>query len=120
MQALRDQDADHARQLSALAERLRTLQERLNVAPPASQAFADLVDRVERVEAKQMAVHLEVMDRAEKVSHRLKDRERKRVDREDTDDDLEHESPGDLLAAARAQYPLPGFAGDVPVPGDER
>lgn len=119
MQELRDADTDLLRRLTALSEKLRALAERLNTAPPASQAFADVVDRLERVEAKHLAMHLDVMDRAEKVTHRLKDRERKRTDREtEVDDDAD--SPGDLLAAARAQYPLPGFPGDVPVVGDER
>lgn len=96
--------------------------QRKRVPPDVRRTIAELQDRLDLLEEQRAADRLRLLDTAEKVARRLTDRDRKRAERAapDDDDDDDAESPGDLLAVARLQYPLPGFPGDVPVPGDER
>lgn len=75
------------------------------------QAILDLQDRLTRVEQRVAENELEILDTVEKVSHRLADRERKRRTRSEEippdDHDEAPNDPGELLARARAAYPLP-------------
>lgn len=80
----------------------------------APAALVELGERVSKLEARDVQLHLQVMDQAEKVSRRLNDRERKRREVQDALSDDEPLPVFDrdlMLAEARKQYPL--FPGDV-------
>lgn len=99
-------------QLRMVESVLTQMQQLVKASAPA--ALVDLGERVSKLEARDVQLHLQVMDQAEKVSRRLNDRERKRREVQDalTDDDPLPLHDRDLLfAEAKRQYPL--FPGDV-------
>jgi TolA-binding protein len=104
----------------------RLARERLQSAPAATEETLDptleeqlgeLFARIDAVEGRlnqlalrQQQTELEVMDKAEKVARALADRERKRRRAQeipDEDHDDAPNDPGELLARARAAFPLP-------------
>lgn len=92
------------------AEALWTQPARVNA--PKSAAVEDLAERLNKLERTVAAMDLKVLDTAEKVAHRLQDRERKRTRAQEEIGEVDDppNDPGLLLARARAAYPLPGLA----------
>jgi glycerol-3-phosphate dehydrogenase len=72
-----------------------------------SQAVLDLSGRLATLERKVAEIDLSVLDTAEKVAHRLSDRDRKRAAKAaPADEELDDEAA--WWARARSAHPLPG------------
>lgn len=113
----------HAR-LDTLTVRVADLELRaLRALEQAPARVEDLVKRVTRAEARLASMDLTILDTAEKVAHRLTDRERKRAAPRpgahsaaaaELDDAVDAADDAAWWARARAAHPLPGMPAQMP------
>lgn len=98
--------ANVVRDLDVLNVRLAKMEERESAAGASDAALANLAARLSTAEKQLAAQDLAILDTAERVAHRLRDRQRKREEAEVSEVDDAANDPNLLLARARAAYPL--------------